>query len=62
MALGADSYHYSTCPNAPEEMKHYPDPDDISQTTTLKGIRDKAEAFKKRLESGDADFSIGETL
>jgi len=29
MATGKDSYHYTTCPNAPEEMKQYPDPEEI---------------------------------
>ena len=52
MALGLDSYHYSTCPNAPEEMKHYPDPEDLSQTTTIKGIKDKAKKLKQSLKDG----------
>ena len=52
MALGVDSYHYSTCPNAPEEMKHYPDPEDLSEVTTIKGIKDKAKKLKQSLKDG----------
>lgn len=38
MALGPESFHYNTCLNAAEDMKHYPDPEDLSEVTLKKEI------------------------
>ena len=42
----------ATCPNASEEMKHYPNPEDLSEVTTIKGIKDKAKKLKQSLKDG----------
>jgi len=49
MATGKDSYHYTSCPRAPEEQKkHYPDPEDLSGVTTLKSEEEKWKRFRER--------------
>ncbi|VVB51742.1 Uncharacterised protein [uncultured archaeon] len=54
MAVGEDSEHYATCPNAdPKFLKMRGDPDDISKATSLPLLHRQAEEMKKRLESGD---------
>jgi hypothetical protein len=50
MAVGNDSYHYTRCPNSPEDQKKmYPDPEDLSEVTTLGSIKKKALGLEKFL-------------
>lgn len=42
MAVGNDSYHYTSCHNSPKDQKErYPFPEDLSEVTTSKSIRMK---------------------
>ena len=48
MAYGPDSYHYSSCQFAPEEMRErYPDPEDLTEATTVKQIEAKFARLKR---------------
>jgi len=49
MALGKDSYHWATCPNAPPEMlQMYGDPEDITEVLEWsRRMKELEERFKK---------------
>lgn len=51
LATGAESYHWSTCPHAPEKMRDYPDPEDPEKLAEIDGPTARAERirlFKER--------------
>lgn len=48
IATGEDSFHYNTCGFAPEDMKQYPDPEDVSEIYTMKQMDEKIRESKKR--------------
>ena len=51
MALGEDSYHYSTCPNSSQIMQsQYGDPEDMTEATSVKDEKIKAERLKAQFE------------
>ena len=53
LATGAESYHWSTCPHAPESMKQHPDPDEIAgiegPTARAESIRLLKERYKEKI-------------
>jgi len=53
LGTGNESYHWSTCPNASERMKQYPDPEDeekIADNPGPTGRAEKIKAFKEAFQ------------
>jgi len=53
LAVGENSYHWSTCPHSPEDMSQYPDPEDPEKIGEALGPTARAERMRKIRERLD---------
>jgi len=55
LGVGEVSFHWNVCPNAAEDMKHYPSPDDPEKLAKIRGPTQRME-WRKKL---DEKYGVG---